>query len=46
MVLPPGSDQSVAETKAKELEVVKQALVGETVKRTIFVKDKLINLVI
>lgn len=41
-----GSGEDAAKTEVLKLEVVKQALVGESIKRVIFVKDRLINLVI
>ncbi len=44
--LPAGSQQEDAEAAAKLLESVKQLLVNDSVKRAIFVKDRLINLVV
>jgi leucyl-tRNA synthetase len=41
-----GSSQQQVSAKILELDPVKQALINETIKRTIFVPDRLINLVI
>lgn len=41
-----GSTQEKVQEEVKKLEVVKQALLNETVKRTVFVPNRLINLVI
>jgi leucyl-tRNA synthetase len=44
--VPSGSLEQTVTDEAKKLEPVKQALVNESIKRVIFVKDRLINLVI
>ncbi len=44
--IPSGSGEDAAKQEAVKLEVVKKALIGDSVKRVIFVKDRLINLVI
>ncbi len=43
---PSGSEETAVKELVMQLPAVKQALVGESVKRVIFVKDRLINLVI
>jgi predicted alpha/beta hydrolase family esterase len=44
--VPSGSLEDYVKTEVQKLEPVKQSLVGESIKRVIFVKDRLINLVI
>ncbi len=44
--VPSGSLEDFVKTEVQKLDPVKQSLVGESIKRVIFVKDRLINLVI
>ena len=46
LTVPAGSTQEAVQALVVATEVVKQALVGETIKRVIFVPNRLINLVI
>jgi len=44
--IPAGADESIAIQKANEDEKIKKYLDGKTIKKLIFVKDKLLNIVI
>ncbi len=46
ITVPAGSSQEVVQAQVVVMEVVKQALVGETIKRVVFVPNRLMNLVI
>ncbi len=46
IVVPKNALEQDVQAEAVKLEVVKQALVNESIKRTIYIKDRLINLVI
>ena len=46
LTVPAGSTQEAVQAQVMLAEVVKQALVGESIKRVVFVPNKLMNLVI